>query len=427
MKHFDVLVIGAGPSGTVAASHLIDQGYSVMIVEKQEFPRYVIGESLLPLSMEHFEKTGLLPALKEQNFEVKSGALFIKDGKEFRISFDDNFTPGWTWAWQVPRRQFDKTLADATEKKGVQIIYKSTLNSIDFSDPSLVKYTVDKPSGFEDFSASFVIDSSGYGGVLTKMLDIPMHVSPTSNMAVYAKLNDDTREKYATPMQISFDVLETDLWLWVIPFHNGNTSLGFVGNKKYFEGFKKEGADITEEFQKMFNRSAKFKERFQGRKLLFEPKVHADYSRSSDKFFGDRYVLTGNTTEFLDPVFSSGVAFATESGYVAAQLVAKQLKGESVDWQKDYVEHLEYGIDVFRTYVGELKHQDIGQMQMYVNYYNREIRLKDENRTIGIILCQNKSEAVVEYTLPEDNEQIFASKYKTVLPSKEDLQLLLNE
>ncbi|MBP9151148.1 MAG: DUF1016 family protein [Flavobacteriales bacterium] len=76
--------------------------------------------------------------------------------------------------------------------------------------------------------------------------------------------------------------------------------------------------------------------------------------------------------------------------------------------------------------IGELKHQDIGQMQMYVNYYDRELRLKDENRTIGIILCQNKSEAVVEYTLPEDNEQIFASKYKTVLPSKEDLQLLLN-
>jgi len=77
--------------------------------------------------------------------------------------------------------------------------------------------------------------------------------------------------------------------------------------------------------------------------------------------------------------------------------------------------------------IGELKHQDIGQMQMYVNYYDREIRLKDENKTIGIVLCQNKSEAVVEYTLPENNEQIFASKYKTVLPSKEELKLLINE
>ncbi|HEX9600749.1 MAG TPA: PDDEXK nuclease domain-containing protein [Mariniflexile sp.] len=75
--------------------------------------------------------------------------------------------------------------------------------------------------------------------------------------------------------------------------------------------------------------------------------------------------------------------------------------------------------------IGELKHQDIGQMQMYVNYYDREIRLNDENKTIGIVLCQNKSEAVVEYTLPENNEQIFASKYKTVLPSKEELRFLI--
>ncbi len=77
--------------------------------------------------------------------------------------------------------------------------------------------------------------------------------------------------------------------------------------------------------------------------------------------------------------------------------------------------------------IGELKHQDIGQMQMYVNYYDRKIRLEDENKTIGIILCQNKSEAVVEFTLPENNNQIFASKYKTVLPSKEDLILLIKE
>jgi hypothetical protein len=77
--------------------------------------------------------------------------------------------------------------------------------------------------------------------------------------------------------------------------------------------------------------------------------------------------------------------------------------------------------------IGELKHQDIGQMQMYVNYYDREVRLEDENRTIGIILCQDKSESLVKYTLPEDNEQIFASKYLTILPSKEDFIKILEE
>ena len=75
--------------------------------------------------------------------------------------------------------------------------------------------------------------------------------------------------------------------------------------------------------------------------------------------------------------------------------------------------------------IGELKHRDLGQMQMYVNYYDREKRLEDENKTIGIVLCQNKSDLVVEYTLPENNEQIFASKYKTILPSKEEFKRLI--
>ncbi|MEO2050247.1 MAG: PDDEXK nuclease domain-containing protein [Allomuricauda sp.] len=77
--------------------------------------------------------------------------------------------------------------------------------------------------------------------------------------------------------------------------------------------------------------------------------------------------------------------------------------------------------------IGEIKHQDLGQMQMYVNYYDREVRLEDENKTIGIVLCKDKSKSVVEYTLPENNEQIFASKYQTVLPSKEELKILINE
>ena len=75
--------------------------------------------------------------------------------------------------------------------------------------------------------------------------------------------------------------------------------------------------------------------------------------------------------------------------------------------------------------IGELKHQDIGQMQMYVNYFDREMREDDENKTIGIILCQDKSEAVVNYTLPENNDQIFASKYQTILPNKEELQKII--
>jgi flavin-dependent dehydrogenase len=399
MKNIDVLVIGAGPSGTVASTYLVNQGFNVMVVERTSFPRYVIGESLLPLSMGHFEEVGLLPSLEEQNFVVKEGALFIKDGKEFRISFDDNFTEGWTWTWQVPRRQFDKALADAAEKKGVNIKYLSTLNSIDFSSSEAVKFEVNTQQGIEEYSCKYVIDSSGYGGVLTRMLEIPVHVSPTSNMSAYVKMNDDTRDQWENPTQISFEILETDLWLWVIPFHNGNTSLGFVGNKKYFSDFVSEGADITAAFNKMFDRSIKFKERFQGREYLWEPTVHRDYMRSSDKFFGDRFVLTGNTTEFLDPVFSSGVAFATESGLVAAKLVERELRGEKIDWQKEYLEHLEYGIDVFRTYVKEWYTGDLQKIFFHVN--------------INSLMKKQLTSVLAGYVWDKTNP--FVRKHKTII------------
>ena len=353
MKAIDVLIIGAGPSGTVAASYLANQGHKVTIVERAKFPRYVIGESLLPLSMGHFEETGLLPALEEKNFEVKAGALFIRENKEFLIEFDENFTDGWTWTWQVPRDEFDKTLADETEKKGVEIRYESTIESFDFADEH-VGFKVNTPDGTEDYSCKFIIDSSGYGGALTKMMGIPTHVSPTSNMAVYTHIDDNTYHLTDTPMQISFDILETDLWFWVIPFNNGVTSLGFVGNReKYFGRFEGDGVDVEAEFKKMVSHSEKFGDRFKDIECKFTPFVHRNYTKFSESFFGDRFVLTGNTTEFLDPIFSSGVAFATESGLAASKLVDRQLKGIDVDWQKEYVGHLEQGINVFRTYVKE--------------------------------------------------------------------------
>lgn len=398
MKNIDVLVIGAGPSGSVAASHLANQGYKVTIVERAKFPRFVIGESLLPISMEHYEETGLLPALEEKQFEIKEGALFIRDGIEFRISFDDNFTPGWTYAWQAPRGEFDKTLADETEKKGVEILYESTLGDLSF-DEDAVRFNVNTPTGTVDYTAQFVVDSSGYGGVLARMLEIPTHVSPTSNMATYTHFLDDTRDTFPTPMQISFDILETDLWLWVIPFNNGITSLGFVGNKKYFDEFTQDGADVNAAFNNMFKRSEKFAERFKDKTYMFEPKVHGDYTRHSDRFFGDRYVLTGNTTEFLDPVFSSGVAFATQSGITAAKLVDRQLKGEQVDWQKDYVEFLEYGIDVFRTYVKEWYTGNLQKIFFHVN--------------INPLMKKQLTSVLAGYVWDKTNP--FVSKHKTII------------
>src|SRR5690606_14215417 len=129
-EKIDVLVIGAGPSGTVAASIVHQAGYKVKIVEKQKFPRFVIGESLLPRCMEALEEAKFLDAVKEKGFQTKNGAKFVKNGKVCDYQFSDQFTPGWKWTWQVTRADFDKILADTVEKMGVPVEYETTVTNI---------------------------------------------------------------------------------------------------------------------------------------------------------------------------------------------------------------------------------------------------------------------------------------------------------
>ncbi|MBZ0098082.1 MAG: FAD-dependent monooxygenase, partial [Taibaiella sp.] len=133
-KEVDVLVIGAGPSGTIAASIIKQAGLSVQIVEKMQFPRFVIGESLLPRCMEALEEAKFLDAVKAKGFQQKDGAKFVMDGKVCDFTFAQQHTQGWGWTWQVPRADFDKTLADECEKMGIPVHYQTEVTGIEFLD-----------------------------------------------------------------------------------------------------------------------------------------------------------------------------------------------------------------------------------------------------------------------------------------------------
>ena len=165
----DVLVIGAGPAGTVAASIVNKAGFQVRIVEKMKFPRFVIGESLLPRCMEALEEAGFLDAVKEKKFQEKGGAKFVKNGKTCDYQFSRQFTKGWGWTWQVPRAEFDKTLADTVEKMGVPIDYETTVTGIEFQGSESLTTVVDKNGNTSQIKARFIIDGSGYGRVIPKL------------------------------------------------------------------------------------------------------------------------------------------------------------------------------------------------------------------------------------------------------------------
>lgn len=346
----DVLIIGAGPSGSVAAAYLYNAGFKVKVVEKNKFPRFVIGESLIPRCMDHFEAVGLLDCLKKKKFEVKTGARFLQGPKVCEFDFSKKHTKGWDWTWQVPRAEFDKTLTDELLSRGVDIEFEKEVLAVDFKEDRSVTTIMDEEGNSSEIEAKFIIDSSGFGRVLPRLLDLEKPSEIPKHSSIFTHVKDVRRPEGWEGHRITFDIVSQETWLWVIPFSNGYTSIGYVGPTEYLESF--EGTN-GEKLRQMMKLSDHYHDRFEGLPYEFEPKMIKNIAKSVKQLYGKGYVLTGNSAEFLDPVFSSGVTFATESAHLSAKLIAKELKGEEVDWETEYSQYMLEGVDVFSTYVKE--------------------------------------------------------------------------
>lgn len=350
LKEVDVLVIGAGPSGTIAASILHKNGLSVQVVEKMKFPRFVIGESLLPRCMESLEEAELLDAVKAKHFQQKDGAKFVMQDQICDFSFADQHSDGWRWTWQVPRAEFDKTLADECEQKGIPIAYETEVTDIKIYNDHSITTIKDVHGNEATIKARFIVDGSGYGRVIPRLFGLERPSGQYARKAVFSHVKDPRRSEAFEPNRIIIYVHNPTTWIWVIPFSNGNTSVGYVGNPEFFDQYN-EGT-LTDQFKAMIQAEPELAVRFADTELVWEePRFLQSWSSTTDTFYGKGFVLTGNVTEFLDPVFSSGVTLASVSAQTAAKLVVRHLKGEQVDWENEYTKFMRRGIDVFRTYV----------------------------------------------------------------------------
>ena len=348
-ERIDVLVIGAGPAGSVSASMLHQAGLSVRVVEREKFPRFVIGESLLSRCMEVLQDAKFLDAIKAKNFQEKSGAKFMKGDKISDFNFSDQYSDGWKWTWQVQRAEFDLTLITEVEKMGVPVNFETTVTAIEFKDDESSETTVQRKDGtIEKISARFIVDASGYGRVIPRLFSLDKPSSLDPRKAVFAHVKDPNRNNYDEPNRIIAVMYAPGVWTWIIPFSTGITSLGFVGSYDFFKTLPESTSD---QFKTCINGNAYLKKRFGEVDWVFEPRKLEAWSATTDRFYGKGFVLTGNVTEFLDPIFSSGVMFATVSSHRAANLVIKKLKGETVDWDADYTNFIRQGVDTFRTFV----------------------------------------------------------------------------
>jgi flavin-dependent dehydrogenase len=345
----DVLVIGAGPAGSVAAALMHRAGFHVSVVEKEKFPRFVIGESLLPRCMEVLKDCNLLEAVKEKKFQEKFGAKFVKGDQVADYNFSEQFTPGWHWTWQVPRAEFDSVLINTVSSWGVQVDFEASVTHIQFFDDESSVTTIQKVDGsLTSIKAKFIIDASGYGRVIPRLFKLDAPSSLTPRKAVFAHVEDPHRLEFEEPNRIIIVNYAPETWTWIIPFSNRVTSLGFVGKQSFFQG---NDNDLGNQFDLLIEQSPYLKGRFGESKKIFEPRKLEGWSTKTEKFYGKGFVLTGNVTEFLDPIFSSGVMFATVSSHIASQLVIKKLKGATVEWEKEYTQALQTGVDTFKAFV----------------------------------------------------------------------------
>ncbi len=344
----DVLIIGAGPAGAIAAASLKREGFNPLVVEKQRFPRFVIGESLLPHTMDMLQQVGVMEAVKAQGYMEKHGAVFMRGNQACNFDFANQFSPGWKYTYQVPRADFDKVVADAVAAQGVKILYGHGVSAVNFVN-SHVEVKIDQPDGSpRDLSARFVLDCSGYGRVLPRLLDLEMPSKFPTREALFSHVTGDVRPPEREQGKIWICMHPQDAWIWIIPFSNGKTSVGVVAKPEFFQRFPR---DPETQFRAILMSDPNAAERLSNVQLAFPPERIKGYSCSVKQLFGPHYALTGNATEFLDPIFSSGVTLAMESSLRAAKLTARELRGETVNWQVDYTDYVMQGVDTFRAYV----------------------------------------------------------------------------
>ncbi|WP_409315547.1 NAD(P)/FAD-dependent oxidoreductase [Pseudomonas sp. KCJK9016] len=350
MESRQVVIIGAGPSGAIAAALLKRKGHDVLVIERQHFPRFSIGESLLSHCLDFVEEAGMLDAVNAAGFQRKTGAAFAWGERYSAFDFGDTFSGGKPTTFQVQRADFDKLLADQATLQGVEIRYGDAIVSVDVERPCPL-LEVRREDGSEyRVEAGFVLDASGYGRVLSRLLDLEAPSNFPLRQAVFTHIEDHIdhpafdREK----ILVTTHPQHRDVWFWTIPFSNGRCSVGVVAAAEHFEG---RDADLDACLRGFIAETPSLAKVLNNAVWDTPARTLGGYAANVKTLHGRGFALLGNAAEFLDPVFSSGVTIAMRSASMAAGVLHRQLQGETVDWQSEFAEPLKRGVDTFRAYV----------------------------------------------------------------------------
>lgn len=350
MEHREVVVIGAGPAGSIAAALLKRRGRDVLVLEAQKFPRFSIGESLLAHCLDFVEEAGMLEAVEAAGFQFKNGAAFVREDEYGAFDFADKSAVGRSTTFQVQRAKFDQLLADEAEKQGVEIRYEVRVTHVDVAGDTPRVRARDAAGNEYEIATRFILDASGFGRTLPKLLNLETPSAFPVRNAVFTHVADNIPDGAFDRNKIHVMVhpRHRDIWYWLIPFPGKRASIGVVGSKEFLAA---QPGTSDERLVRLVNEESFLRRLLVNAEWDTPARELSGYAANVGSMQGKGYALLGNAAEFLDPVFSSGVTIALKSASLAAGLIRREWAGETVDWPREYDRTLKSGVDTFRVFV----------------------------------------------------------------------------
>lgn len=329
MKTHDIGIIGGGPGGSTLASYLTKKGYDVALFEKEPFPRFRIGESLLPCSMEILKETGVYSKIDSGKYLRKYGARFIdhSNGETVLFNFGDSPFPDHRMSFEVERCKFDADLLDHAKELGTTVYQPVRVDDIE-ENPDHIVVKTDK----EDFRVKYLADASGRIAVIgnKKKMRQP-NVDLINNIGVFSHFTGVQRDEGIRAGDIIISVLPNKAWAWTIPFACGKTSVGVVTNTKLLP----QGTNFDQFLTTTLDSTPIFRDMMKNAKRVAEVQAYSNYSHTCESMIGDRWLQVGDAAAFLDPIFSSGAHVSMYTAKLASEVIDKAMLSNKSIMEKD--------------------------------------------------------------------------------------------